>query len=69
MLVSPRIVNDVSYVMPIKNETVFTWQAQDLVRLEDNAKNILYTTKINHESLLAWQAQRLVRLKGAAHCK
>ncbi len=30
MLVAPRIVNDVSYVTRIKDETLFTWQAQYL---------------------------------------
>ena len=28
MLVAPRIVNDVSYVTRIKDETLFMWQAQ-----------------------------------------
>ena len=28
MLVAPRIVNDVSYVTRIQDETLFTWQAQ-----------------------------------------
>ena len=28
MLVAPRIVNDVSYVTRIKDETLCTWQAQ-----------------------------------------
>ena len=28
MLVAPRIVNDVSYVTRIKDEILFTWQAQ-----------------------------------------
>ena len=39
MLVAPRIVNDVSYVTVtrIKDEILFTWQAQYLVRLEDDA--------------------------------
>ena len=32
-----RIVNDVSYVTRIKDETLFTWQAQYLVRLEGDA--------------------------------
>ena len=37
MLVSPRIVNDVSYVTRIKDEILFTWQAQYLVTLEGDA--------------------------------
>ena len=37
MLVAPRIVNDVSYVTRIKDETLFTWQAQYLVTLEGDA--------------------------------
>ena len=37
MLVAPRIVNDVSYVTRIKDETLCTWQAQYLVRLEGDA--------------------------------
>ena len=35
-LVSPRIVNDVSYVMRINHEIHFAWQAQYLVKLEDD---------------------------------
>ena len=37
MPVAPRIVNDVSYVTKIKDETLFTWQAQYLVTLEGDA--------------------------------
>ena len=37
MPVAPRIVNDVSCVMDIMNETHFVWQAQYLVRLEGDA--------------------------------
>ena len=38
MLVAPRIVNDISYVTRIKDETLFTWQAQYyLVMLEGDA--------------------------------
>ena len=33
MLVAPRIVNDVLYVTRIKDEILFTWQVQYLVRL------------------------------------
>ena len=36
ILVAPRIVNDVSYVTRINDETL-TWQAQHLVRLEGDA--------------------------------
>ena len=35
-LVSPRIVHDVSYVMRINHEIHFAWQAQYLVKLEDD---------------------------------
>ena len=34
MPVAPRIVNDVSYATGINHESHFTWQAQNLVRLE-----------------------------------
>ena len=37
MLVAPRIVNDVSYVTRIKDEILFPWQAQYLVRLAGDA--------------------------------
>ena len=33
-LLTPRIVNDVSYVTRINHEIHFAWQAQYLVRLE-----------------------------------
>ena len=36
-LVAPRIVNDVSYVMRINHEIHFAWQAQYLVKLEDDS--------------------------------
>ena len=36
-LVAPRIVNDVSYVMPINHEIHFAWQAHYLVKLEDDS--------------------------------
>ena len=35
LTVAPRIVNDVSYVMPINHE--INWQAQYLVSLEGDA--------------------------------
>ena len=35
--VAPRIVNDVSYVMPINHEMHFAWQAQYFVRLEGDS--------------------------------
>ena len=35
MPVAPRIVNDVSYVTRIDDASHFAWQAQHLVRLED----------------------------------
>ena len=36
-LVAPRIVNDVSYVMRINHEIHFAWQAQYLVKLEEDS--------------------------------
>ena len=35
--VAPRIVNDVSYVKRINHESDFAWQAQCLVKLEDDS--------------------------------
>ena len=35
MLVAPRIVTNVSYVMRIDDASHFAWQAQHLVMLED----------------------------------
>ena len=37
MLVDPRIVNDVSYVMRIKHAMHIAWLAQYLVRLQGDA--------------------------------
>ena len=37
MLVGPRSVNDVSYVMRIKHAMHFAWLAQYLVRLQGDA--------------------------------
>ena len=37
MLVALRIVNDVSCVTDINHESHFAWQAQYLVRLEDES--------------------------------
>ena len=37
MPVAPRIVNNVSYVMRIKHEIAFAWQAQYLVKLEGDS--------------------------------
>ena len=34
ILVAPRILNDVSYVMRINHEISFAWQAQCLVKLD-----------------------------------
>ena len=50
--VAPRIVNDVSYVVRLKNMVHFTCQAQHLVRLE--------MTRINHANDFWWQGQYLV---------
>ena len=36
-LVAPRIINDVSYVLRINDEIHFAWQAQYLVKLEDDS--------------------------------
>ena len=36
-LVAPRIVNDVSYVRSFCHESDFAWQAQYLVKLEDDS--------------------------------
>ena len=79
MPVAPRIVNDVSYVMRINQDTPLAWQAQYLVRLEVDAvalrivNDVSYVMRINHEIHFAWQAQYLVRLEGdaccSAHCK
>ena len=35
--VAPRIVNDVSYVTRINDASLFSWQAQHLVRLKGDA--------------------------------
>ena len=37
MPVAPRIVNNVLYVMRIKHEISFAWQAQYLVKLEGDS--------------------------------
>ena len=37
MPVALRIVNDVSYVMRINRDIHFAWQAQNLVKLEDDS--------------------------------
>ena len=34
--VSPRIVNDVSYLMRMNHEILFAWEAQYLVKVEDD---------------------------------
>ena len=79
-LVAPRIVNDLSYVMRINHEIHFAWQAQYLVKLEDDSccsahciNDVSYVMRINHEIHFAWQAQYLVKLEDdsccSAHCK
>ena len=78
-LVAPRIVNDVSYVMRINHEIHFAWQAQYLLKLEDDSccsrivKDLPYVSTVNHEIHFAWQAQYLVKLEDDsccfAHCK
>ena len=77
MHVARRIVNDVSYVTRIKDQTLFTWRAQYLVRLEGDAccsaHDVSYATRTQDKTLFTWQAQHLVRLEGdaccSAHCK
>ena len=81
LLVAPRIVNSVSCVKRIQHEIHFSWQAQYLVRLEDDSccsahsivNDISYVMRINHEIHFAWQAQYLVKLEDdsccSAHCK
>ena len=41
LTVAPRIVSDVSYVMWIKHEIHFAWQAQYLVRTEGVGRLLL----------------------------
>ena len=36
-LVAPRIVNDLPYVSTVNHEIHFAWQAQYLVKLEDDS--------------------------------
>ena len=76
-LVAPRIVNDLPYVSTVNHEIHFAWQAQYLVKLEDDSSRIAndfsYVMRINHEIHFAWQAQYLVKLEDdsccSAHCK
>ena len=37
-LVAPRVVNDVSYVTRINDEGDFSWQAQYLLRLDNDTR-------------------------------
>ena len=79
--VAPRIVNSVSCVKRIQHEIHFSWQAQYLVRLEDDTScsahckchDVSYVMRINHEIYFAWQAHYLVKLEDdsccSAHCK
>ena len=79
MLVAPRIVNDVSYVMRIKHAMHFAWLAQYLVRLQGDTvaprivNDVSSVMWLNHDIHFAWQAQYSVRLEGfnccSAHCK
>ena len=62
-LVASRIVNDFSYVMRINHEIHFAWQAQYLLKLEDDSccfahckNDFSYVMRINHEIHFAWQA-------------
>ena len=63
-LVAPRIVNDLPYVSTVNHEIHFAWQAQYLVKLEDDSccsarivNDLSYVMRINHEIHFAWQAQ------------
>ena len=71
-LVTPRIVNSVSCVKRIDHESLFSWQAQYLVSL-DNDTCCSAHSRINHEIHFSWQAQYLVSLDNdtcySAHCK
>ena len=66
--VAPRTVNSVSYVTRINDEVDFSWQAQYLVRLDnDTCCSAHYG-----DTHFSWQAQYLVRLVNgccSAHCK
>ena len=73
-----RIVNDVSYETRTQDETLFTWQAQYLVRrvmpvAPRIVNDVAYVTAINDAHHFSWQGQHLVRLEGdacfSAHCK
>ena len=66
--VASRIVNDFSYVMRINHEIHFAWQAQYLVKLEDDSCYVSYVVRINHETHFAWQAQYLVKLEDDSCC-
>ena len=64
--VAPRIVNNVSFVTRINHEIHFSWQAQYLVRLDNDTccpAHCKFVTQINHEIHFSWQAQYLVRLE------
>ena len=72
--VAPRIENDVSYVARINQEIHFSWQAQYLVKLEDDSCCSAHYTghficvRINHEIHFSWQAQYLVKLEDDSCC-
>ena len=69
ILVIPCIINNASYVKRIKHESYFSWQAQYLVKLEDDSyyfaycNDILYIIRINYEIHISWQVQYLVKLE------
>ena len=54
--VAPRIVNSVSCVKRIQHEIHFSWQAQYLVRLEDDT-----SCSAHCKFHFAWQAHYLVK--------
>ena len=60
MLVAPRIVNDVSYVMRINHDIHFAWQVQHLVKFMCH-----FSWQVQHlvkfMCHFSWQAQHLVK--------
>ena len=62
--VAPRIANNVSFVSRINHEIHFSWQAQYLVKLDNDTCYSAHCVKrIDHESHFAWQAQYLVKFE------
>ena len=46
MPVAPHIANDVSYVTRIKHGSHFAWQAQYLVRLDNDAMSVTFHVRL-----------------------